>query len=175
MFNRIGSSLALAAVLGCLTAAAEAKALTSASLEAWLGRYGAAWEARDAGAAGRLFTTDARYYEMPFEEPKKGRAGIEEYWRTVTADQRDVKFESKVIAINGNSGVAHWSAKFRLQSTSATVELDGVFVLEFDSSGLCLTLREWWHFPAQAPDTKATVEPSTFLRRGRLAVEVGTH
>jgi SnoaL-like protein len=127
---------------------AHAQNLTSATLEAWLERYGAAWEARDPALAGRLFTQEARYHEMPFDEPKSGRAGIEEYWRTVTADQRDVQFESEVIAVSGNTGVAHWSAKFRLESNGATVELDGAFVLEFDSAGLCSKLREWWHVRA---------------------------
>jgi hypothetical protein len=56
-----------------------------------------------------------------------------------------VKFESKVIAVNGKTGVAHWHAKFRVASTGAILELDGVFVLEFDESGLCKSLREWWH------------------------------
>ena len=121
------------------------QSLTSAALESWLERYGAAWEARDPALAGRLFTANAPYHEMPFDEPKSGRAGIEEYWRTVTADQRDVQFESEVIAVGGNTGIAHWSAKFRLESNGATVELDGVFVLEFDSAGLCSKLREWWH------------------------------
>src|SRR5262249_43145643 len=92
-----------------------------------------------------LFTKDALYHEMPFDEPKKGRAGIEEYWRTVTADQRDVKFESKVIAVNGNTGVARWSAKFKTATSGKTIELNGVFVLEFDASGQCSSLREWWH------------------------------
>ena len=80
--------------------------------------------------------------------PKQGRAAIEEYWRTITADQRDVKFESKVISTNGNTGVAHWKATFRLQSTGATIALDGVFVLEFDDQGVCKSLREWWHVKA---------------------------
>jgi len=82
---------------------------------------------------------------MPFDDPKKGRAGIEAYWHDVTTDQRNIHFESKVIAVNGNTGVAHWSAKFRLESTGANVELDGVFVLEFQPSGECSKLQEWWH------------------------------
>jgi ketosteroid isomerase-like protein len=145
MFNRIGGSLVIASILACMSGAVEAKSLTSAALAAWLERYGAAWEARDASAAGSLFAPDARYRESPFDEPMKGRSGIEEYWRSVTADQREVRFESRIIAVNGNTGVAHWSAKFRRESTGAMVELDGVFVLEFDSSGQCSTLREWWH------------------------------
>ena len=137
--------MVLAAVLFALMAAVDAHALSPAALEAWLKQYGAAWEARDATAAGGLFTTDALYHEMPFDEPRQGRAGIEEYWRTVTADQREVKFESSVIAVNGNTGVAHWPATFRLQPNGAMIELDGVFVLELDASGHCSSLREWWH------------------------------
>ena len=77
--------------------AADAKPLDSATVGNWLESYGAAWKMRDAAAAGRLFTIDATYLEMPFDAPKKGRAGIEEYWRGVTADQRDIHFESQVI------------------------------------------------------------------------------
>jgi len=63
----------------------------------------------------------------------------------VTADQREVQFESTNIAVNGNTGVAHWKATFKLQSTGATISLDAVFVLEFAASGECQSLREWWH------------------------------
>jgi ketosteroid isomerase-like protein len=135
----------LAAVLfASVAASAAAQALTQAKLEAWLASYGTAWEMRDADLAIRIFAPDATYHEMPFDAPKAGRAGIREYWAGVTADQRDVQFESQVIAVNGNTGVAHWSAKFKLASNGATIELDGVFVLEFDAAGLCTSLREWW-------------------------------
>ena len=117
----------------------------SGALATWLERYGKAWETRDADAASRLFTENASYHEKPFDPPKAGRAGIREYWAGVTADQRDVQFTSQVVATNGNTGVARWHAKFRLASAGATIELDGVFVLELDASGLCTTLREWWH------------------------------
>jgi ketosteroid isomerase-like protein len=148
MNRRIGPLL-VAGLLTVLMSAAHAKALTSTALESWLQRYGAAWEARDPAAAGKLFVTDASYHEMPFDAPKQGRAAIEEYWRTVTADQRDVKFESQVIAVTGNTGVAHWKATFRVASTGATLALDGVFVLEFDAAGQCKSLREWWHLKTE--------------------------
>lgn len=145
MFKHLVTSCILSGLLACMAAPAQAATLTKAALESWLDQYGAAWEARDAAAAGRLFAVNARYYETPFDDPKKGRAGIEEYWRTVTANQRDVQFESQAIAVNGNTGVAHWSVKLRLESTGQTLEMDGIFVLEFDDAGLCSTLREWWH------------------------------
>jgi uncharacterized protein (TIGR02246 family) len=138
-------SIVAASFLAGVAMSAGAQGLTQGKLEAWLASYGNAWETRDADAAVRIFAPDATYHEMPFDAPKAGRAAIREYWAGVTADQRDVQFESKVIAVNGNTGVAHWSAKFKLASNGATVALDGVFVLEFDANGLCTSLREWWH------------------------------
>jgi uncharacterized protein (TIGR02246 family) len=135
-----------ATALLCAAASSAHAQLTSAKLDSWLSGYREAWERRDAEHAAQLFTEDARYQEMPFDAPKSGRARIREYWSDVTADQRDVEFRSQTIAVNGNTGVAHWAAKFKQVSTGMTVELDGVFVLEFDpKSGLCSTLREWWH------------------------------
>lgn len=145
MLKRIGCLLVFAAVVAFLPPSLEAAPLKTATLDAWLAKYGAAWETRDPAAAGRLFTANATYHEMPFDAPKKGRAAIEEYWKGVTADQRDVKFKYEVIAVDGKTGVAHWSATFVIASTGATLSLDGVFVLEFDSNGECAALREWWH------------------------------
>jgi uncharacterized protein (TIGR02246 family) len=138
-------SIAAAAFVMAVAGTASAQSLTRAKVEAWLADYESAWENRDADAAARIFTPDATYHENPFEAPKAGRAGIKEYWSGVTADQREVDFKSDVIAVNGNTGVAHWHAKFKLASNGATLELDGAFVLEFDENGLCQSLREWWH------------------------------
>jgi ketosteroid isomerase-like protein len=143
--KRILQSLIGASWLLAFAFAAQAKVLDSAALENWLGKYGAAWEARDSAAVGQLFSPDASYHEMPFDPVKQGRGAIQDYWKTVTADQRDIQFESKVIAVNGNTGVAHWKATFKLQSTGAVITLDGVFVLEFAPTGECKSLREWWH------------------------------
>jgi len=147
MKNRIVRSFLLAGILSLAAVAAQAKYPSTETVDSWLARYGAAWEKRDAAAAGALFTKTARYSEMPFDVPKQGRAAIEEYWSTVTADQRDIKFDWKVFAVNGSVGVAHWSATFRLESTGAIIDLDGMFVLEFspENPDQCTALAEWWH------------------------------
>lgn len=119
--------------------------LTSTALDAWLKAYEQAWELRDADRAAALFTENARYHEMPFDAPKAGRNGVRDYWSKVTADQRDVDFKFQVIAITGQTGIARWSASLISASSGVRVELDGVFVLTFDASGLCSELREWWH------------------------------
>jgi hypothetical protein len=135
-------TLAATALL-CAAGPSAAQELSTATLERWLSGYEQAWETRDAARAAELFTTDARYQEMPFDTPKIGRDGIRDYWATVTADQRDIDFRSAVVAVNGATGVARWSATFT--AAGARVELDGVFILTFDATGHCTELREWWH------------------------------
>jgi hypothetical protein len=134
-----------AALLSVGGGSASAQSLTPARLEAWLAGYERAWEQRDANLAVALFTENARYHEMPFDAPKADRSGIREYWTTVTADQRNVDFKSEIVAVNGRTGVARWSASLTSAASGARVELDGVFVLTFDEGGLCSELREWWH------------------------------
>jgi SnoaL-like domain len=117
--------------------------LDEATLQQWLDDYGAAWEARDPEAAARLFTASATYQETPHAEPFIGREGVAGYWAKVTADQRDVAFDAKILAIENDVGVAEWSAAFRNAAAGVRVELDGVFVLRFEGA-LCRELREWW-------------------------------
>lgn len=138
------SAVILALLFSFSAPTAGADGISGASVVEWLAAYGKAWEARDADAAAALFTENATYQENPFEEPFNGRSGIHNYWSRVTADQRDVSFTSKVITTFGRSAVAHWSARFASASSGASINLDGVFLLEFDESGLCSTLREWW-------------------------------
>jgi uncharacterized protein (TIGR02246 family) len=123
----------------------SAKPLTNAAVEAWLSRYKEAWEQRDPALAASLFTENAPYHEMPFDAPKAGRSGIRDYWATVTADQRNIDFKSQLIAVTGQTAVARWSARLSSAASGVRVELDGVFILTFDGSGLCSELREWWH------------------------------
>ncbi len=133
-----------ASCFAMVTAQAETRA-TGSNLERWLDAYEKAWEDRDGAAAAALFTEDARYYETPYAEPFEGQGAIGEYWERVTADQRDIDFQWAVISEGPGIGVAHWTATFSLASNDATVDLDGVFVLQFDERGRCKVLREWWH------------------------------
>jgi ketosteroid isomerase-like protein len=135
------SSIALAAGAGC---ADSSPGLGEAALGEWLGAYEAAWESKDPGAAAALFSPDAVYRETPFAEPFQGRDQIRAYWAEVTSAQSEIDFDFDVIAVTGSTGVAAWSARFGL-ADGTPVELDGVFVLEFDAAGLVGSLREWWH------------------------------
>jgi hypothetical protein len=119
--------------------------LTELDLKRWLEAYGRAWESRNAEQAAALFTTDATYRETPFAEPFAGRAAIREYWTRVTADQADIDFQFEAITMNGATGIAQWSARFRSIANNTPVELNGIFVLELASPTEVRSLREWWH------------------------------
>ena len=123
-----------------------ARPLTPAALAAWLARYEEAWEQRDPTRAAALFTENAAYHEMPFDVPKAGRSGHSRLLgdRDGGSARRRLQRRS-VVAVNGRTGIARWSAKLKSASSGVRVELDGVFVLTFDDGGLCSELREWWH------------------------------
>lgn len=126
--------------------------LTMTELSNWLDAYGEAWESRDADAAVRIFSEDASYRVTPYEEPHAGRSGIHDYWAGVTENQRNVRFEHQALSVSGNTGIAHWSAKFNVEPDGTKLELDGIFVLEFDQDGNCRRLREWWHLNSPGTD-----------------------
>lgn len=142
--------LALIFAVG-FTGTAGADPITMDDVQRWLAAYEKAWEERDAAQAGALFTGDARYFETPYAEPFVGRSGVEEYWARVTAGQRDVDFSSEVLAANGSTGIARWSARFTLADAGVGIELDGIFVLEFEDADTVRVLREWWMTPPADP------------------------
>jgi nuclear transport factor 2 (NTF2) superfamily protein len=114
------------------------------ALEDWLARYGRAWETADPDAAAALFTEDATYRETPFDEVMKGRDAIRRYWQEIPDTQRDISFAWDVVATD--PVVVRWRAGWVRIRDGRAITLDGVFLLEFDeASGLCRTLREWWH------------------------------
>lgn len=121
------------------------------ALEDWLARYGWAWETADPDAAAALFTEDATYRETPFDELMKGRDAIRRYWQEIPDTQRDISFAWDVVATD--PVVVRWRAGWVRIRDGRAITLDGVFLLEFDeASGLCRTLREWWHLN-EAPDS----------------------
>lgn len=118
-------------------------------IEQWLNQYGDAWIKGDPELIAPLFTETASYRETPFDEAMIGREAIKRYWQEGAADaQENVEFSSQVWAVDAETAVAGWQAKFTRKSSGATVQLDGTFRLKFSMvSGQlrCESLEEWWH------------------------------
>lgn len=114
------------------------------ALHKWLAAYGRAWISRDPCAAASLYSEDATYQVTPFDEPIRGRDAIFEYWTGVAKTQERVDFEFETLAVTPECGIARWRASFVIVPQGLETRLDGIFVIAFDSSGLCHSLREWW-------------------------------
>jgi ketosteroid isomerase-like protein len=126
--------------------------LNRGDVERWLALYGRAWETMDPDTAVELFTQDATYQETPFDEVMRGRPAIHAYWAEIPDYHRDVSFESEVLTVDGDRALAHWWVSlFRVKSGERT-KSDGIFLLDFEEgTGLCRSLREWWHVGPETP------------------------
>jgi hypothetical protein len=110
----------------------------------WLAAYRQAWIERDANAAAALFAEDATYAEQPYDAAFAGRAAIRNYWARVTTTQSAIAMQfGTPITVGNRTAVEWWTT---LENGAAPITLAGAFILTFDASGLCRTLREYWHF-----------------------------
>lgn len=120
--------------------------MNDAAFRLWLDRYGAAWEAQDAGAAAALFTPDGTYAWGPFSEPIRGREAIRAAWDYATRGQQsDIRFGYEVLAVTGARGIARWWASMTVNATGHPVRMEGIFLVTLDDAGLCEVFREWWN------------------------------
>ena len=113
------------------------------SVDEWAALYARAWEEADAEAAAALFTEDATYLSDPFSEPHLGRDGIRRYWSEVTATQAQVEVRIGRTLTDGRRALVEWWTQ--MDSDGTPVTLPGALLLDFDESGLCRALREYWN------------------------------
>jgi ketosteroid isomerase-like protein len=116
----------------------------------WLRGYQSAWEGRDAAAAARLFSDDARYHWTPLVPPQQGPSEIAAVWEAAVSQQRDIRFTFAVFGVSGPAGMATWRADFTRLPDQFQVRIEGVLSAEFASAGKCRVFREWWH-SAESP------------------------
>ena len=76
---------------------------------------------------------------------KKGVGEIEQAFLDAVARQDDIDFGARVLYVQAQLGAAHWSCAFTRTETKKRVHLDGIFVVQFATSGKALSFREWWH------------------------------
>lgn len=123
--------------------------MTRQDVQDWLDEYGRAWVKGDPDQAAGLFSDIATYRETPFANPMRGRREIRDYWQKNAADaQKDVEFASQVWAVENDTAIASWQARFTEKVSGARIELDGMFRLVFSNEQgtfQCTLLEEWWH------------------------------
>lgn len=114
------------------------------NVRSWLEAYRRAWEDADADAAAALFAEHATYRSNIFQAPHEGREGVRRYWQDVTQTQEDVRLRMGHPFTDGNRVAAEFWATMRADGADTT--LAGCLLLDFGEDGLCLALREYWHF-----------------------------
>lgn len=119
----------------------------------WAEDYRLAWENADSDAVAKLFTEDASYRERIYDEPYLNRAGVIDYWNSVTSDQSQAKVRMGEPFVDGSkTWVEFWT---NMNYDGSPVTLAGCLLLTFDDQGLCSDLREYWimtegtHLPPQ--------------------------
>lgn len=117
-------------------------------VEEWAERYARAWEEADDEAVGALFTENATYRSTPFQDPRRGRDAIRAYWREVTSSQSNVSVEVGKPVAAGRRAVVEWWTQMDNDGTPVT--LPGALILDFDETGLCEALREYWNLEVGA-------------------------
>jgi ketosteroid isomerase-like protein len=116
-----------------------------AGLTEWLDAYGRAWEERDAEQAAGLFTEDAIYQWGPFGRKLRGRVMIREAWADAVETQANVKFGYEVLTATGRGGIARWWCSMDVPGQKVRSDIEGIFRLAFEDSGLCTSLEEWFN------------------------------
>jgi hypothetical protein len=108
----------------------------------WAEAYRVAWEQADGDGAAALFTEDATYRDNIYEEPHRGREGIVDYWSGVTSGQSNVTVQMGDPVVSGNrADVEFWTI---MDAEGSPITLAGCLLLDFDDSGKCTALREYW-------------------------------
>lgn len=110
----------------------------------WLESYRRAWEEADAEAAAALFHEEATYRSNIFQDAFGGRDGVRRYWQEVTRTQEDVHVLIGRPFADGDRVTAEFWTTMRVEGADTT--LAGCLLLHFAEDGLCLDLREYWHF-----------------------------
>ena len=119
--------------------------MTREAVRKWLDAYAAAWRARDAVSAARLFTEDALYRSSPFREPYLRTEGVRAYWEKATRDQRNLDLKLGTPVVEGDRVAVEWWAIMDLEGGESGT-LPGCLVLLFAPDGRCRELREYWHW-----------------------------
>jgi ketosteroid isomerase-like protein len=123
------------------------------TVQEWVDAYGRAWEEQDPAGAAALFTDDATYRSLIFEEPHVSPMGVAEYWTSVTAAQRDVTVRMGRPFLDGDRvAVEFWTT---MQVEGEPVTLAGCLLLDFADDGRCRRLREYWNFSGDIAEPPA--------------------
>jgi ketosteroid isomerase-like protein len=119
--------------------------MDSATAQAWLDRYIAAWRSNDRADIRDLFSEDVRYRYHPFDDPiEGGRDGLVDSWLEDPDNPDAWEAEYTVYAVDGDRVVATgWSRYFAVGDESERL-YHNCYLMEFDGDGRCNDFTEFY-------------------------------
>lgn len=121
-------------------------------LQRWLDGYIAAWRSHNADQIKALFSDDAVYYPLPYDQPLHGSDAIATAWLADQDPPGSWAADYRAIAVNGELGVAEGVTHYQALDGRPEREYANVFILRFDPQGRCCEYMEWWvKRPEQPP------------------------
>ncbi len=118
--------------------------MTRTDFDRWLDGYRRAWKTDDAEQIGALFTDDAVYSPGPFSEPWRGREAIVANWIERGDSQADWRFESEVLAVEGETGVVRGETTYPAHGDEPERVYSNVWVISLAPDGRARSFAEWW-------------------------------
>ena len=122
--------------------------MTRADTDAWVAAYERAWRSAGTEPLRDLFAADATYRMSPYEEPVRGLAEIAALWER-EREGHDEEFEMthEIVAVEGDAAVVRVEVEY---GGPAPSEYRDLWIVRFDSSGLCREFEEWPFLPGQS-------------------------
>jgi uncharacterized protein (TIGR02246 family) len=121
------------------------RTVESSAVQRWAETYRLAWEEADSEAVAGLFAEDGIYRNDIYQDqPNQGRAGVANYWTTVTTSQSEASVRMGAPVVDGKRAVVEFWTTMKVDGEPVT--LAGALLLEFDDGGLCTSLREYYNF-----------------------------
>lgn len=116
-----------------------------ATVQQWLDNYVQAWLSYDPEKIGALFAEDAVYRYAAYDEPLVGRMAIVQNWLENRDAAGTYQAHYAPIAVDGDVAVSHGRSQyFEADGTTPKDEFDNVFVMRFNTDGLCADFCEWY-------------------------------
>lgn len=114
--------------------------------------YERAWRTSGTALLKELFASNATYVAAPFEPPIRGRAAIESFWEAEREGPDEVFVMTwECVALENDVGVARVEVRYGDPPTRVYRDL---WIVTFDSDGLCAKFEEWPFFPRQPRSTR---------------------
>ena len=129
-----------------------------AGFKSWLDRYVDAWRLGDPLAIGDLFSPESDTPSTRSRKPSSGAPRVVASWLTDPDVPGSWQADYEVLAIDGDTYVAHGRTRYLTDDRSAIDrEFANVFVCRFDDEGRCREFTEWYmrRRPEAIPDESA--------------------